>query len=294
MRKLQDVLRKHLLREALDPIATVQLEKPVAPLDEQRIDAYCELRPDPPPEDALPHLGLVRRMAEVGQRSLVEQYSDTPSMEDVDDNLRKKFHLHHSFKKAAKGAPTPKPLLWVVSPGRPEEVLAGYAGLPAPDWPRGFYRCAPALTLWVVVLVELPKTPDTRLLRLFGPPEMQLEVLRELDTLPPDDPQRQPWVDILAEVRYLFEQEPDLSPEEFVIMTELRERWEREKADLRREGEARGKAKALLSILVARGIVVNDVVREKILACQDLAMLDRWLVQAATATSAADIVAAAA
>ena len=53
----------HLLREALDPISTVELEKPVAPLDEQRIDVYCELRPELPAAEALAHLGLVRCMA---------------------------------------------------------------------------------------------------------------------------------------------------------------------------------------------------------------------------------------
>ena len=49
MPKLHDLLCKHLLREALDPISTVEIEKPVAPLDEQRIDVYshrrCSLRP---------------------------------------------------------------------------------------------------------------------------------------------------------------------------------------------------------------------------------------------------------
>ena len=56
MRKLHDLLCKHLLREALDPLSTVELEKPVAPLDEQRIDVYCELRSELPPPEALNEL----------------------------------------------------------------------------------------------------------------------------------------------------------------------------------------------------------------------------------------------
>ena len=54
MPKLHDLLCKYLLREALDPIGNVELEKPVAPLDEQRIDVFCELRPELPPPDSLP------------------------------------------------------------------------------------------------------------------------------------------------------------------------------------------------------------------------------------------------
>ena len=68
--------------------------------------------------------------------------------------------------------------------------------------------------MWIVALSELPKTAETRLLRMFGPPAMQLGALRELDTLPPTDPQRQPWIDILADVRYLLDDAPDPAPEE--------------------------------------------------------------------------------
>lgn len=288
MPKLHDLLCKHLLREALDPISTVELEKPVAPLDEQRIDVYCELRPELPPPDALPHLGLVRRMAEVERRFLIEPFSSTPSVDSVDDNLRKKFNLHHGLKKAAKGNSSPKPALWALSPGRPEEVLQGYAGAQAAGWPSGFYRFAPELATWVVVLAELPKTAETLLLRLLGPATMQLEALRELDAMPLSEAQRQPWIDILADVRYLFDEEPDLSPEEKTIMTELRQRWEREKAELRAEG----KAEAILSVLVARGFKVSDGVRQRVLGCKDPSTLERWLARAITAASDAEVIAA--
>ncbi len=51
----------------------------------------------------------------------------------------------------------------------------------------------------------------------------------------------------LDPIRYLFDEEPDLSPDENTITTELRQRWEREKAELRAEG----KAEAILSVLIA-------------------------------------------
>lgn len=311
MPKLHDLLCKHLLREALDPISTVELEKPVAPLDEQRIDVYCELRPELPAAEALAHLGLVRRMAELERRFLIEPFSSTPSVENIDDILRKKFNLHHGLKKAAKGSTLPKPALWVLSPGRPEEVVQGYAGTQADGWPSGFYRLPLELTTWIVVLAELPKTAETRFLRLLGPATMQLEALRELDELPLSEAQRQPWIEILADVRYLLDEVPDLSPEEHTIMTELRQRWEREKAELRAEGRAQavselrqrwesekaelraeGKAEAILSVLSARGFEVSDWVRQRVLGCKDPSTLERWLARAITATTDAEVVAA--
>ena len=200
MRKLQDVLRKHILREALEPVAVVELEKPISLLDEQRADGYCELRPDRPPDLALPHLGILRRMAELARRCFIEQYSKTTSLDEVDDALRKLLLFHYGLRKPARvarnrnaqRASVPKPVLWIVSPGYPKQVLAGYCALPAADWPSGFYRCAPALSLWIVVLAELAKTSETRALRMFGQPTMQLEVLRELKSLPLDDPSTHP------------------------------------------------------------------------------------------------------
>ncbi len=100
--------------------------------------------------------------------------------------------------------------------------------------------------------------------------------------------QRQPWIDILADVRYLFDEAPDLSPEEKTIMTELRQRWEREKAELRAES----KAEAILTVLATRGFKVSDGVRQHVLGCKDPSILERWLARAVTATSDTEVIAA--
>ncbi|MGH3679030.1 MAG: hypothetical protein ACRDT2_01695 [Natronosporangium sp.] len=60
-------------------------------------------------------------------------------------------------------------------------------------------------------------------------------------------------------------------------------------ARARAEGEARGEASAVLTVLDARGIVVPPEVREQILACTDLAQLDTWLRRATTATTTDDV-----
>ena len=77
-------------------------------------------------------------------------------------------------------------------------------------------------------------------------------------------------------------------------MTELRQRWEREKAELRSfgraEGRAEGKAEAVLAVLTARGVPVSETVRTRVLGCHDLSTLDRWLARATTATSDGEVV----
>ncbi len=60
------------------------------------------------------------------------------------------------------------------------------------------------------------------------------------------------------------------------------------------EGEARGlvkgKAESILMILETRGVRVPKTLRDKILACADPELLDRWLRSAASAASAADVI----
>ncbi|MGA2451074.1 MAG: hypothetical protein ABTD50_20635, partial [Polyangiaceae bacterium] len=52
------------------------------------------------------------------------------------------------------------------------------------------------------------------------------------------------------------------------------------------QGRAEGEARAILTVLAARGIDVPDRARARILDCADLAQLDAWLARAATASSA--------
>jgi hypothetical protein len=51
------------------------------------------------------------------------------------------------------------------------------------------------------------------------------------------------------------------------------------------EGKLEGKIESVLRVLIGRGLALNQAQKDRILACRDLAMLDRWLQQALTATS---------
>jgi len=55
------------------------------------------------------------------------------------------------------------------------------------------------------------------------------------------------------------------------------------------EGKIEAKIAAILAVLAARGVAVSDEVRARIEACKDAAVLDRWIVRAATAASAEEI-----
>ena len=54
-------------------------------------------------------------------------------------------------------------------------------------------------------------------------------------------------------------------------------------------GVAEGKAAALLQVMALRGLVVGDEDRARVLACKDVAKLDRWLARAVAATHVRDV-----
>jgi len=54
-------------------------------------------------------------------------------------------------------------------------------------------------------------------------------------------------------------------------------------------GEVRGRGFAILAVLSARGVEVSPAVRERVLACTDVALLDAWIARAANAKEAGDL-----
>jgi predicted transposase YdaD len=55
------------------------------------------------------------------------------------------------------------------------------------------------------------------------------------------------------------------------------------------QGRLRGRAEGVLRILAARGVHVGDEAQQRILACTDLATLDRWFDRALNATTLSDV-----
>jgi predicted transposase/invertase (TIGR01784 family) len=82
----------------------------------------------------------------------------------------------------------------------------------------------------------------------------------------------------------------ELGPAAEAVMMTTAERWMKEgEARGRAEGKAEGRAESIFAVLRARRLDVAADVRSRVLACRDVAILDRWLEAAVTAASADDI-----
>jgi hypothetical protein len=61
--------------------------------------------------------------------------------------------------------------------------------------------------------------------------------------------------------------------------------------DARETGIRHGKAEGIITLLVTRGVSLDATIRERILAEQNLAQLDRWIVRAASCRSTSELLA---
>ncbi|MFO0607501.1 MAG: hypothetical protein U0324_30325 [Polyangiales bacterium] len=89
----------------------------------------------------------------------------------------------------------------------------------------------------------------------------------------------------------ILSMKPLVLPENAVVSAFVNTFQARGKEEGKAEGVAEGKADALLQLLTARGVAVDDEARARILACRDLPTLDRWFLRAVTATSTAAVLA---
>ncbi|MFI5973206.1 hypothetical protein ACIBA9_06765, partial [Streptomyces sp. NPDC051452] len=75
--------------------------------------------------------------------------------------------------------------------------------------------------------------------------------------------------------------------------TVMEEAWRKVHADGEAKGEARGEArgeaKAVLRVLEARGVEVSESVRERVMACLDLEVLEAWLDRSLAVTRAEEL-----
>ena len=53
--------------------------------------------------------------------------------------------------------------------------------------------------------------------------------------------------------------------------------------------KAKGKAEALLLVLIARGLPISQDIRERVLSCEDASALERWLERAVKIEATAEL-----
>jgi hypothetical protein len=126
----------------------------------QEIDVY--FRPTSP--EIPPELGLLGRLAQTP--CLLEPYRNPVTIEGILACLSKLLTVREQLQREAHRNQQPLlaeniPRLWILTPTASQRIITAFSALNHPDWGEGIYFLAPALTTSLIVLHQLPETPET-------------------------------------------------------------------------------------------------------------------------------------
>jgi hypothetical protein len=299
MHNRDDLFIKAILAVAMSRAGRAETEVEVLPAGAQRIDVYSV--PDPSLAGELADMGMLGELG--AEPAMFEPFSDTPGPRELRACLRKQLVWHHELERRARAAagdltgddaepprPVPFPALVVLSPGRPETVLALYGFKPVRP---GLYTLAPGFGVRIVVLSELPSTRETVLVRL-GSERLRADAIAEILQMPEDAWERRTAEPLLVKF--------DLSPgagatvEEMMNVAEIQQQVEEAKQKLRdegrrdgqRQGERQGERRLLLKQLRSRfGDLPQAIVARVEAAEPDT--LEGWGERVLTAKSLAEV-----
>jgi hypothetical protein len=285
MRTVFDQCAKQLAREALEGWGHLETQREVLP-EVQAIDIAFEPSGVPLPE----RLGLLGQMARAA--CMLEPYSEAPSEHDLADCVLRQLAWHR--ERLRKTAPEerpglPRPWLWVLS-AQPLKKMLGRFGFVAPSeapegdepWPTGFYLLAPAHRVGLVLLPDLPRQPQTLLLRMMGRGGTRAGAIEDAFALPDDDPRKTMIAQLVMRLRIelptnLFQQEGLMSTQAASLYDQFISNLKQEgRVEGRMEGRMEGRKQDLRRILERR-FGAGHAWATKLDACQSEAVLDEVL-----------------
>lgn len=282
MRTIFDAVVKLLFREVLQPCGKVYVEDEIL-VSPRRIDFWFQ----PTPNGQTP-LGIFARMFSAGP-SIVEAYHQTPDFSEWRACRQKQVALQTREKGGY-------PRLWVISAGKPSALIKAAKLQPAVGWPSGFYEAAPVDNTFLVVISELPRNRETLILRLMGAGKTLTLAYADADGLPPEAPERmlvmQAMLAVRRNVAYAQSKEGAMILEQY---HGLYEKWEQETLQRgeqrgKQEGFKEGSLTALHSVLVsmytARFGTIPEAMQAKILAIEDLNVLQNLVTMLMRSTEA--------
>ena len=238
---VHDQLAKAILKLVLHGITTFETNKEVLG-HVLEADAWVEPRPEHLSD--LEKLGLLGRMIALGP-CLIEPFSGVPDEDDIRSCLLKQFTLGHAQRRDARKQNQPAPPFprqWVISTGSPDGVMNAMEPRPMPEWPRGCFAATPFFCFHLIVVRQLPRTPETLLVRLLSGGKTFRAAMHDLAEVPETAPEMARLADLVMHVLVEFRKELNQDQLEEDDMEALRdmdaafEEWDRQrKAEWRQE-----------------------------------------------------------
>jgi hypothetical protein len=108
-----------------------------------------------------------------------------------------------------------QPRMWIITPTLAAHKLEVFGAIAdQARWGKGIYLLSKGLQTGIIVVHQLPETPETLLFRLMGKGKVQQTAMAEVAALPIEAPYRQSLLDLLVSYRMELAAKQDAEPEE--------------------------------------------------------------------------------
>jgi len=172
--------------------------------------------PDPGAAAERARLGLLGEM--VSAPCLLEAFSQPPGPAQLYGCQEKQLALRRRLHGARSGHQPP--MLWMISAGKPVNLLSRYGFTGVPNMPAGLYHVHEALRLTVVVVSELPLLRETLALRLLGARKTRQLALEDLAKLPRSSREADLFIPMIVRLCFEIDRiDRKLTAEEALLMS---------------------------------------------------------------------------
>ncbi|MDJ1183041.1 hypothetical protein [Roseofilum casamattae] len=240
-RFIHDQFAKEYLSQLLSPLGTVETSKEVRP-EVRQIDLF--FTPSNSKAEERKNLGLLGKLTETP--TLLEPFRNPVTPNEIRTCMMKLLTVRTELERKAKRKSlneTDIPKLWILTPTASDDVLEQFRILPTlKREEQGIYDAGSGWRMGVIVIHQLPKTPETLWLRLLGKGRVQARAIQELETLPPENRSRESVIKLVKELVALLtkRQNQDLDRNDRELIVTLTELYEEAMADVREEGLQQG------------------------------------------------------
>jgi hypothetical protein len=218
-------------------------------------------------ENAPPSLGILRHLA--ASAGLWEYFWTPPTKREIRTALVKLYLVHNELYNQARGQKVPSddvlPNLWILTTSAAATLLTGFRAVPKlPTWGPGVYWLGDSFKTAIVVLHQLPTTPDTLWLRLLAKGATRQQALQELLALPEEHPLRGPVLELINNYLTEINRQPELTDEEKEFIMELSPAYLQWREETLQHGKQQGQRLLVENLLKFRFGGLDDALLQSI------------------------------
>ena len=221
-RFVYDQFAKQYLQELLSPLGPVKMSRDIA-AEVRQIDVLFV--PQNHNESVIKTLGLLGKIA--ANSAIIEPFRNPVTTDEICSCMGKLFDFHAERNRPANQEEKPllpgdRTRLWILSPTLSKPILDSFgAKLESENFGEGVYFLSPALRTAIVVIHQLPRTPETLWLRLLGKGTVQKGAIAELKSLPDTTPFKDNVLELLSNLFAILDARQNLDSEDQELIMEL-------------------------------------------------------------------------